>query len=462
MSATTTTEATWPPVDAQVQDDGSGWVRISDQVTPIAAESVESARAAVLEHVKALAAELSRAVYVTTRDPSGAWPLWVQADGSVSPADDPAPRRSPAPLADAATDPEWEAIAAEPARDGARGRFNRLLGTRIAPGAPERDRRREEYDDERSRAEARRTAERQRQAEQTDRETRRAAREREAAQRTADERALIQTNLQGSRTVLVANPKGGARKTTSTYLLAATLGIIRGGSVVAWDANETMGTLGERAQPDLHARTVVDLLHEAAEAFGTLDSSRVGNLDRYVRPQGDSHFDVLASDEDPTRQDVVDADGFRTVHDVLSRFYRMVLVDTGNNIRADHFQAGLDAADQLVIPVAAGRDSARVAQHMIRSFRAAGHGALVDSAVVLIHDLEPRNDDAAYFETAQQIAREFEDECAAVVAVPFDAALKDGDRIDYADTAEPTRLAYRKAATALARSLRETVTEAAA
>ena len=113
----------------------------------------------------------------------------------------------------------------------------------------------------------------------------------------------IQTNFQGTRTILIANPKGGARKTTTTYILGAMIGSTRGGSTIAWDANETMGTLGERARDDRHHRTVVDLLEDGAQHFLDIDSARVGILDAYVRNQGDCHFDVLASDENANRQD---------------------------------------------------------------------------------------------------------------------------------------------------------------
>ena len=135
--------------------------------------------------------------------------------------------------------------------------------------------------------------------------------------------------------------------TTSTWLPAATLGIIRGGGVIAWDANETMSSLGERSIQDMHDLTVVNLLEQAANDFDSVDGNRLGILDRFVCSQPDAHFSVLASDEDATLQDIVDDDGFDRVHEILSRFSRMILVYTGNNIRASHFLAAVEAADLL-------------------------------------------------------------------------------------------------------------------
>lgn len=364
--------------------------------------------------------------------------LGSYADSDQSPQ--PQPQPQPAP-----EDPEWAARAALPAEEGARGRFNSLLGAKISPSPAELAHRRDALEQEREQ-QAREQA--QAEAAAAD-EGRRAARERAAAEAFRQLRAIIQTNFQRTRTILVANPKGGARKTTAASLLAAVFGILRGGYVVAWDANETMGTLGERSLTGTHVRTVVDLL----EAASHLENIRVGDLDAYVRPQGDSHFDVLASDEDPTRQDTVDADGFATIHDILERFYRLIVVDTGNNIRASHFRAALDTADQLVIPVAAADDSANAAEKMMRSLRASGHGKLVDEAVVLIHDLEPENDDPAYFEVARSIAQRFEQQVSAVLPVPYDSALKDGKQIDYAQLTDKTQRSYQEAAGAIARNL---------
>lgn len=504
------TPSTWPHVAATLNPDGTAQVTISGNTTPIRASSVNDARGQVLAHITATAAKLSRPVRAEVTDPDGEWTLIVHPDGTVDedlttprkrnrparaaapeapPTPAPAPRSSLAPaptepvnaweqnhgnpVSDAPTwtpqpeqasapeetvqpqpeplpapapeDPEWTARAAQPAAEGARGRFNRALGTKIGPSTAELEHRRDALEQERDQ----RTREEAEAAAAAANEGRRAARERAAAEAFRKLRALIQTNFQRTRTILVANPKGGARKTTTAALLAAVFGIFRGGYVAAWDANETMGTLGARSLTGTHTRTVVDLL----EAAGNLDSIRVGDLDSFVRPQGDSHFDVLASDEDPTRQDMVDADGFATIHDILERFYRLIIVDTGNNIRASHFRAALDSADQLVIPVAASYDSADAAEKMMSSFRANGHDRLVDEAVVLIHDLEPENGDPAYFDVARSIAERFEQQVSAVLPVPFDPALKNGGQIDYAQLTDQTQRAYQGTAGAVARNL---------
>ncbi|PCC27067.1 hypothetical protein CIK76_18930 [Glutamicibacter sp. BW80] len=357
-------------------------------------------------------------------------------------------------------DSEWKIIATQPATQGIRAMFKmRPSETELAARQADFSKLKEAQaakaeEDSRNKAEQEKLA--------AEHNARRQQREAERAAHLAKLTRSIQTNFQGTRTLLVANPKGGARKTTTAYLLAATIGLIRGGSTCAWDANETMGTLGERALQDRHNRTVVDLLENGARHFLDIDSARVGVLDSYVRNQGDCHFDVLASDEDPARQDQIDADGFNKVHDILSHFYRMIVVDTGNNIRAAHFIEAQKHTNQLVIPVAASYDSKNRALDMIATFTAAGYDELVKNAVVLVHELEPIERDEETGQvltsnghelTAAEISEAFERHVRAVLPIPYDPALKDGGTIKYFELDPSTIDAYREAAAAITDSL---------
>lgn len=503
-----------------IQPNGSASITLDGTTSTFSAAGIQAAQAVGMRQVKRHATRTGAPVNVQIIDPQGTTHLHVAVDGGITRATPPQPDLEPAwaqsqqepapgpeytgPAADwappapeeaavapaaatvvtpqvreipteepteaapepAEADPEWDQRAQQPATQGWKGTLNGL-GLTLAPSDAELVERRAAYDNELAEAERQRLeqeAAAQREAESArqrqEQQTRREARRRKEEKIEREHRRVIQTNFQGARTILVANPKGGARKTTTTYLVGATLGIIRGGGVITWDANETMGTLGDRAAQDVHSRTVVDLIEQAADDFSSIEGSRLGTLDRFVRNQGDAHFDVLASDEDPTRQDIVDGAGFQRVHEILTRFYRLVLVDTGNNIRTQHFLAAADAADQLVIPVAASRDSARPALAMMRALTASGHGDLVSNAVVLIHDLEALNDaDDTYLETVREIATEFEGKVSAVVPIPFDAALKGGDEIDYALLSDPTRRAYREATAAITGSLRRATLE---
>ncbi|HEY0359696.1 MAG TPA: hypothetical protein VGD11_14020, partial [Mycobacteriales bacterium] len=153
--------------------------------------------------------------------------------------------------------------------------------------------------------------------------------------------ATVRRNFGGLRQITVVNPKGGAGKTVAVLMTAMTFGQQRGGYVLSWDNNETQGTLGMRAQQDFHHRTVRDLLAEL-DAFAG-EAGRVGDLSRYVRSQGEAMFDVLASDESATAGEMLTADAFRNLREVVSRFYKLIIVDTGNNVRAENWQAAIEA-----------------------------------------------------------------------------------------------------------------------
>lgn len=193
----------------------------------------------------------------------------------------------------------------------------------------------------------------------------------------------VQRSLDGPRTVVVVNPKGGAHKTTATLLLAATFGIHRGGYTLAWDNNETRGTLGWRSAHPRHSNTAVNLLNDL-ERFSDLRSARVGDLDNYVRSQGSAQFDVLASDEDAASAASIDAAAFTALHRTLARFYRVMVVDTGNNMRASNWQAAVAAADQLVIVATVREDTAQSAAWAIDALRATGHEDAVAKAVTVL------------------------------------------------------------------------------
>ena len=49
-------------------------------------------------------------------------------------------------------------------------------------------------------------------------------------------------------------------------------------------------------------------------------------------------FDVLASDESATGGEMLTAAAFAEIREVVSRFYKLIFVDTGNNVRAQNWQ----------------------------------------------------------------------------------------------------------------------------
>ena len=258
----------------------------------------------------------------------------------------------------------------------------------------------------------------------------------------------VQRSLRGPKTVVVVNPKGGAHKTTATLLMSATFGVHRGGYVLAWDNNETRGTLGWRAAPARHVNTAVDLLGDL-DRFDEVRSARVGDLDNYVRSQGDAQFDVLASDEDAASAASIDADAFQRLHRTLSRFYRILCIDTGNNMRASNWQAAIDAADQLVIVSTIREDTSQSAAWLADALRATGRKALVEQAVTVLA-APTRTPDPAL---RDRLHRHFGKLTRAVLEVPHDPALVAGGPVAFDALTPASRTAWLQVTAAVADGL---------
>ncbi|GAA0391537.1 hypothetical protein GCM10009541_38320 [Micromonospora gifhornensis] len=257
---------------------------------------------------------------------------------------------------------------------------------------------------------------------------------------------MVRRNFGGLRQVTVVNPKGGAGKTVAILLLAMTFGQKRGGYVLAWDNNETQGTLGMRAQQDFHSRTVRDLLRDLGQFHGA--HGRVGDLSQYVRSQGEGMFDVLASDESATGGEMLTAAAFGEIREVVSRFYKLIFVDTGNNVRAQNWQAAMDATDQLVVTMSARNDSAETAARMLDHLEQSGRQRLVRQAVTVV-SMPPSRKEI----DLPAIQEHFAARTRAVLLAPYERLIDTGEPIRYAGLSAATRDAWLKIAAAVAEGL---------
>ncbi|MBB2944917.1 MinD-like ATPase involved in chromosome partitioning or flagellar assembly [Actinoplanes lutulentus] len=256
----------------------------------------------------------------------------------------------------------------------------------------------------------------------------------------------VRRNFGGLRQVTIVNPKGGAGKTVAVLLLAMTFGQKRGGYVLAWDNNETQGTLGMRAQQDFHSRTVRDMMRDLHLFQGA--QGRVGDLSQYVRSQGEGMFDVLASDESATAGEMLTAGAFAEIRDVVSRFYKLIFVDTGNNVRAENWQAAMDATDQLVITMSARNDSAETAARMLDHLEQSGRKRLVREAVTVV-TMPPTRKDI----DLPAIQHHFAARTRSVLLAPYEKLIDSGEPLRYSALSTNTRDAWLKIAAAVAQGL---------
>lgn len=262
------------------------------------------------------------------------------------------------------------------------------------------------------------------------------------------DRQQIQKDFDGPRTIAFINPKGGAAKTTGVLAAGYTFGTVRGGGVVAWDNNETRGTLGIRGIRSSHRNTTRELLEDLGR-FKDVYQSRIGDLGAFVRSQGDAHFDVLASDERPDVTGIIHAKDFAEVHALLERFYRVILIDTGNNMRAENWLAAADAADLLVVTSTVREDTGYSGLWMLDALQDAGYTDLKHKTVTVLSDPSDKVDSRL----ASDLVSVYEQRTRGVYRVPYDPALVSGSVVPYHQLSEGTRRSWLSACAAMAEAL---------
>lgn len=232
--------------------------------------------------------------------------------------------------------------------------------------------------------------------------------------------AQIRAVLPGSRTVVVANEKGGAGKTPTALILSALIAEHRREPVVAWDVNELRGTLGRRAEVTEPSMTVTDLLAASGEL--ARPDVEVSRLTDYLRRQPEGNL-VLASSEDGNAMRQIGHRECDIVRQLLLRRFGVVVCDTGNNAAATNFLYTVDSADVLVVPTAPSDVHLEVARAMLRmlaSRETTRH--LVDRAVLVVTSttgagLQPEEE------------RWFADRVGRVVQVPADPVIAQGGKL---------------------------------
>lgn len=460
----------FPKIDAVLRANGTGEVTINGTSHAIEAEDEAAVLSQALRLITKTAAQIGRPVKVSTTDPDGQGLIVVSPEGIVSeaavtsakprsrrkqepaPADptraqqastvvEPAAKETPEPAApvtfsEATTRAKQPSTAAavagpetvtrrslketsflvsapvlEPATRGWRGALTRL-GFRMEPSADE-------------------LAERE------------------------DIRTVSQ-HWPGPRTVAVVNRKGGANKTPTVVMLSAILARYSGAATIAWDNNESQGTLGWRTEQGSHDNSVLDLIDSSQTLLSP--TTNAAEIARFVHHQTSDKFDVLRSDENEEGDHEVTAEEVDIAHQVLTRYYRLIIMDSGNTARSANWRRMIHHTNQLVVPVTAIEDRAEAARLTLQTLESrGGHDAeLARNAVVIVSEStdakRSMSGDALKRakDEARRIADGFAPHVRAVVRIPYDPALVNGP-IRYDALQPATQRAWLAAAAAVAK-----------
>jgi MinD-like ATPase involved in chromosome partitioning or flagellar assembly len=264
-----------------------------------------------------------------------------------------------------------------------------------------------------------------------------------------DDLHAVSQHWAGPRTIAVVNGKGGAGKTPTTINLAAVFARNGGAGVLAWDNNQTRGTLGWRTERGPHESTLLELLPQTGMLLGT--GAQSADLARYVHHQTADKYDVLRSKPAVlANEQRITAEDVSRIHAVAAKYYRLIVIDSGNDETDPLWLQMIDHADQLVIATTTRDDHAEAGALLLealaeRDERSAG---LARRAVAVVTQADPKATDA----DIRHVADGFRTIARDVVTIPFDPTLVDG--IITFDVLRPeTKRAWLAAAAAIARGL---------
>lgn len=267
-------------------------------------------------------------------------------------------------------------------------------------------------------------------------------------------------------TVTIAQPAGGSGKTSISVALASTLGNTSDHAVLAMDNNETMGTLGVRTRSNGSKLTIIDLLDALEELKN--EHTRSGDVQYFTRPQGDNRFAVLASDEDPDRMQMLTRETLNELLEVVQRFWNVIVLDTGNNTRAENWLAGIERSDQLVFPVEMNDKSVVSVLRTIEQLQAMSqlsgndhYAALCRHAVLVISPGSHRR--AVAPERRKELRTMLEQalgEEATFLPVPYEPALDTNGLIDWQLATDESVRAFEKVAAAVSEGMHQAAVRA--
>ena len=158
---------------------------------------------------------------------------------------------------------------------------------------------------------------------------------------------------------------------------------------------------------------------------------------------------MLASDERPDVTGTIHAQDFVDVHRLLQRFYRLILVDTGNNMRAENWLAAAEAADLLVVTSTLREDTGYSGLWMLDALPGRGLPDLKYKTLTVLSDPSDQVDDAL----ARDLVEVYGQRTRSVHRVPFDPSLVSGSVLPYAQLSRETQRSWLAACASMAAAL---------
>ncbi|GAA4775399.1 ATPase [Microbacterium gilvum] len=264
----------------------------------------------------------------------------------------------------------------------------------------------------------------------------------------ADQTAVAQ-HWFGPRTIAVVNGKGGAGKTPTTILTAAVFARFGGAGVLAWDNNQTRGTLGWRTEQGPHEATLHELLPETDRLLSA--DAQAADLARFVHHQTRDRFDVLRSKPMVlAEQQRIHSDDVDRIHAVASKYYRLIVMDSGNDESDPMWLRMIDHSDQIVVTTTSRAEHAEAGALLLEALasRDARSARLAQNAVAVVSQADPHASTTEH----RKVVDGYRTLARDVVSVPYDPAMI-GGLLHYGALKPATQRAWLAAGAAIARGL---------
>jgi MinD-like ATPase involved in chromosome partitioning or flagellar assembly len=238
----------------------------------------------------------------------------------------------------------------------------------------------------------------------------------------------VRRQLPGAHQIAVSSLKGGVGKTTVSAVLGLTLAEYRGDRVVALDANPDAGTLADRLTGEIGV-TVRQML-DNIESIDSLTA-----VSHYTSLAG--RLQVLASEQDPAMSEAFNRDEYEQICAVLSRFFNIIITDSGTGLVHSAMEGTLALADSLVVVGSPTVDGASRASKTLDWLVAHGYAEQVTDAVVVLScdRVSPEID-------RERVRDHFAGRCRAVAEIPYDPHLATGGQLELTAMRERTRTAF--------------------
>jgi MinD-like ATPase involved in chromosome partitioning or flagellar assembly len=261
--------------------------------------------------------------------------------------------------------------------------------------------------------------------------------------------AAVSQHWPGPRTIAIVNGKGGAGKTPATIMLSAVFALYGGAGVVAWDNNQTRGTLGWRTEHGGHEATLLDLLPEVPRLLST--GAQAADLAHFVHHQTRDRFDVLRSQPMVlAHEQRIEPRDVDAIHAVLGKYYRLIFIDSGNDESDPMWLRMVDHADQLVVATTTRNDHAEAGALLLEALAARDDRSarLAQNAVAVISQADPN----ATQTDMRRVTNGYHSLTRATVSIPFDPGMVDGLLL-FSQLRPETRRAWLAAGAAVAKGL---------